>query len=169
MAYSKEYIEFLKNLRIHMGDVVKHFKRETLTEEQLEADENLYLYRVLNFAKHTETGEMFVIYESLYDGDVIDCNVHCGDVFARPMDMFMSEVDYEKYPDIKCEYRFETVEKKNRSCLICGCDEVLHLNEMVIRNCIAHRLKSRVLICDTCIGNMLHGAYAKTIEKENKE
>lgn len=25
----------------------------------------------------------------------------------------MSEVDYEKYPDIKCEYRFETVEKKN--------------------------------------------------------
>lgn len=171
MAYSKEYIEFLKNLRIHMGDIVKHFKRETLTEEQLEVDENLYLYRVLNFAKHTETGEMFVIYESLYNGEVIGCNVHCGDVFARPMNMFMSEVDHEKYPDIKCEYRFETVEKKSRSCLICGCDEVLHLNEMVLRSCIAHGLKSRVLICDRCIGNMLHGAYAKTIkkEKENKE
>lgn len=171
MAYSKEYIEFLKNLRIHMGDVVKHFKRETLTEEQLEADENLYLYRVLNFAKHTETGERFVIYESLYNGEVIGCNVHCGDVFARPMDMFMSEVDHEKYPDIKCEYRFETVEKKSRSCLICGCDEVLHLNEMVLRSCIAHRFKSRVLICNTCLGNMLHGAYAKTIgrKKENKE
>lgn len=158
-------------MRIHIGDVVRHFKRETVTAEQLEFDENLYLYRVLNFAKHTETGEMFVIYESLYNGEVIGCNVHCGDVFARPMYMFMSEVDHEKYPDIKCEYRFETVEKKSRSCLICGCDEVLHLNEMVLRSCIAHRFKSRVLICNTCLGNMLHGAYAKTVgrEKENKE
>ena len=92
-----------------MGDVVKHFKRETLTEEQLEADENLYLYRVLNFAKHTETGEMFVIYEALYNGEVIGCNVHCGDVFARPMDMFMSEVDHEKYPQVKQVYRFTQV------------------------------------------------------------
>lgn len=99
-------------MRIHIGDIVKHFKREIITAEQLEFDENLYLYRVLNFAKHTETGETFVIYESLYNGKVIGCDVHCGDVFARPMDMFMSEVDHEKYPDIKCEYRFETVEKK---------------------------------------------------------
>lgn len=61
----------------------------------MEFDENLYLYRVLNFAKHTETGETFVIYESLYNGKAIGCNVHYGDVFARPMDMFMSEVDHE--------------------------------------------------------------------------
>ena len=105
-------------MRIHIGDVVRHFKRETVTAEQLEFDKNLYLYRVLNFAKHTETGEIFVIYESLYNGKAIGCNVHYGDVFARPMDMFMSEVDHEKYPDIECEYRFETVEE-DCQCLWC--------------------------------------------------
>ncbi|MEQ2717706.1 DUF1653 domain-containing protein [Fusicatenibacter saccharivorans] len=151
-------------MRIHIGDIVKHFKREIITAEQLEFDENLYLYRVLNFAKHTETGETFVIYESLYNGKVIGCDVHCGDVFARPMDMFMSEVDHEKYPGIECEYRFETVEEGHQ-CLWCGSDEVKHLNEMDLRNCETHRLKSRVVICDTCLGNMLHGACEKTIKE----
>lgn len=151
-------------MRIHIGDVVRHFKRETVTAEQLEFDENLYLYRVLNFAKHTETDETFVIYESLYNGKAIGCNVHYGDVFARPMDMFMSEVDHEKYPDIECEYRFETVEE-DCQCLWCGSDEVKHLNEMYIRNYENHRLKSRVMICDVCLGNMLHGAYEKIIKE----
>lgn len=30
-------------MRIHIGDIVKHFKREIITAEQLEFDENLYL------------------------------------------------------------------------------------------------------------------------------
>lgn len=68
-----------------------------------------YLYKVLDYAKHTETGELLVIYEALYDGQSIDCDVHCGDKFARPFNMFMDEVDHIKYPCVKQKYRFEVI------------------------------------------------------------
>ena len=74
------------------GDIVRHFKRETT------ADPEKYLYRILGRAEHTETGEDLMIYQALY-----------GDrrVFARPYEMFMSEVDHGKYPEIRQKYRFE--------------------------------------------------------------
>jgi len=83
---------------IRPGDIVQHFKRETLTDAERAA--NKYLYKVIAVAEHTETREMMVIYEALY-GDFR--------VYARPYDMFMSEVDREKYPEIKQKYRFEQV------------------------------------------------------------
>lgn len=80
---------------IRVGDIVQHFKREWVSEDTSE-----YLYKVLAFAQHTETGEKLVIYQAMYAPFKI-----C----ARPYAMFMSEVDREKYPDIKQKYRFERI------------------------------------------------------------
>ena len=80
---------------IHVGDIVRHFKREWVSENSSE-----YLYKVLAFAAHTETGERLVIYQALYD-PFKTC--------ARPYAMFMSEVDQKKYPDIRQKYRFEKI------------------------------------------------------------
>ena len=83
---------------ILVGDIVQHFKREWVSSETSE-----YLYKVLAFAQHTETGEKLVIYEALYP-PYKTC--------ARPYGMFMSEVDRTKYPDVQQKYRFEKVETK---------------------------------------------------------
>ena len=85
----------MRETEIRVGDIVQHFKREWV-----EDDSTKYLYKVLAFARHTETGERLVVYQALYEP---------FKVCARPYDMFMSEVDREKYPDVQQKYRFETV------------------------------------------------------------
>ena len=89
--------------RLNIGDIVKHFKRE-----MMEKPGSQYLYKILAFAEHTETGEKLVIYQALYENNSM--GVHFN-VYARPYDMFMSKVDREKYGDrFKQEYRFEKYE-----------------------------------------------------------
>ena len=69
---------------IKINRVYKHFKGDS--------------YLVIDFATHSETGEKYVIYRSLY-GE--------GTLYIRPYDMFLEEVDHIKYPDVKQRYRFE--------------------------------------------------------------
>ena len=82
------------------GCTVRHFKRLSLSAAELERDANMYLYEYIGTAEHTESGETLVIYRPLYGA---------GKLYARPLEMFLSEVDREKYPDAKQKYRFERV------------------------------------------------------------
>lgn len=85
--------------KFYPGDIVQHFKRELTDWES-----NTYLFKILGTATHSETGEKLVIYMALYGNFKI---------YARPYDMFMSEVDHRKYPNVKQKYRFDLFWRRN--------------------------------------------------------
>ena len=58
-------------------------------------------YLTEDIANDSETGEPFVVYRKLYG---------YGGLWIRPLEMFLSEVDHEKYPDCEQKYRFELQE-----------------------------------------------------------
>lgn len=75
----------MNELKIH--GVYKHFKGD--------------MYLVEDVAYHSETKEPYVVYRRLY-GD--------GSLWIRPKDMFLSEVEHEKYPDVTQKYRFQLMD-----------------------------------------------------------
>jgi len=65
------------------NEIYKHFKGS--------------LYQIVAIAVHTENSEKMVVYRSIEKPER---------VFARPLEMFMSEVDRIRYPLVRAKYRF---------------------------------------------------------------
>lgn len=91
--------------RLEVGDVVSHFKRDLLSDEEKKRSLK-YLYTIEGICLNTETLEIMVVYRPLYtldSGNNFDC-------FVRPYDDFMGEVDSSKY-DVQQKYKFEKFNK----------------------------------------------------------
>ena len=78
---------------IKIKGIYKHFKGD--------------YYLVEDIVIHSETKEKMVLYRGLYEDMKL---------YVRPLDMFLSEVDHEKYPNVIQKYRFElqNIESKNK-------------------------------------------------------
>ena len=77
-------------MNLKINGIYKHFKGD--------------YYIVEDIATHSETKEKYVAYRALYED---------SELYIRPMDMFLSKVDKEKYPNVEQEYRFELQDIKS--------------------------------------------------------
>lgn len=79
------------------GTVVKHFKGG--------------IYEIKEVAKYSEDhSKLMIVYTTVSPAPGQEFNKD-GNTWVRPLDMFLSEVDREKYPDVEQKYRFEFIEE----------------------------------------------------------
>ena len=62
---------------------------------------------VITVAAHSETGEKLVVYRCMDNNGKTN---HKDGIYARPLEMFLSEVDKDKYPNVQTKYRFTLIE-----------------------------------------------------------
>ena len=79
------------NREVKAGDIFRHFKGSKAI--------------IITLATYSETNEDLVIYSSLDENNPN----HKDGIYARPLKMFLSEVDHEKYPNVTQKYRFEKI------------------------------------------------------------
>ena len=75
---------------LKLNGIYKHFKGDYYLVEDIVID--------------SETNKEMILYKSLYE----DCIR-----YVREKSMFLSEVDHDKYPEVKQKYRFELQDIKS--------------------------------------------------------
>lgn len=100
-------------------------------------------------ATHTETGISIIFFKDVDSGDifhashmscenlVVYVSLETGKKYARPIEMFLSEVDKEKYPCVEQQYRFEliTENSSNYTRVIEDNNKSNRSNVIITNNC----------------------------------
>lgn len=124
----------MQQRRPEPGDVYRHFKNN--------------LYEIITLAIHSETEEEMVVYRQKYGEEK---------VFVRPLEMFLSEVDYFKYPKAQQTYRFEPVtEEEETKKKLTNCEklEETESNQFLMRFLDARDYREKLLVLEEAPENL---------------